>query len=116
MRITIQIVFPRVCKKGILPSVIVILKPKLDQNIAELIQRCAARCKWCLWCHGLFRETGLQETQTEVQQAWMKDYGLGPPVEGEAWFNQNVLNRLDVVRNEDCLSVFCPEAVDEILH
>ena len=54
--------------------------------------------------------------QTEVQQAWMKDYGLGPPVEGEAWFNQNVLNRLDVVRNEDCLSVFCPEAVDEILH
>ena len=23
-------------------------------------------------------------------QAWMKDYGLGPLVEGKAWFNQNV--------------------------
>ena len=34
----------------------------------------------------------------KVQPAWIKDYGLGLPVEGEAWFNHNVPNRLNVVR------------------
>ena len=33
MRITIWIVFPRICKKGILLSVIVILKPKIESSL-----------------------------------------------------------------------------------
>ena len=56
------------------------------QNGAELIQECVAQCKWC-------QGTGLEKRHHAPadRQAWMKDYGLRPLVEGKAGFNQNIL-------------------------
>ena len=73
MVIAIRSVCQRIRKKWTLPSVIVFFDPTSEsayepdfvmksremsktiqnyqnyQNVVELIQKCATRCKWCLW-------------------------------------------------------------------